>query len=53
MSEANVQIVRRIYNEGLIDRDPKRLLDHFATRTSNTSILPRPSTPVFVVGALK
>jgi ketosteroid isomerase-like protein len=31
MSEVNVQIVRRIYNEGLIDRDPKRLLDHFAT----------------------
>jgi ketosteroid isomerase-like protein len=31
MSEENVQIVRRIYKEGLIDRDPKRLLDHFAT----------------------
>jgi ketosteroid isomerase-like protein len=31
MSEENVQIVRRIYEEGLIDRDPKRLLDHFAT----------------------
>jgi hypothetical protein len=31
MSQENVQIVRRIYNEGLIDRDPKRLLDHFAT----------------------
>ncbi|HEX2344648.1 MAG TPA: nuclear transport factor 2 family protein [Vicinamibacterales bacterium] len=31
MSEENVEIVRRIYREGLIDRDPKRLLDHFAT----------------------
>jgi ketosteroid isomerase-like protein len=31
MSEENVEIVRRIYKEGLIDRDPKRLLDHFAT----------------------
>jgi ketosteroid isomerase-like protein len=31
MSEENIQIVRRIYKEGLIDRDPKRLLDHFAT----------------------
>ena len=30
MSEENVEIVRRIYTEGLIDRDPKRLLDHFA-----------------------
>jgi ketosteroid isomerase-like protein len=29
--EENVEIVRRIYKEGLIDRDPKRLLDHFAT----------------------
>jgi ketosteroid isomerase-like protein len=31
MSEENVEIVRRIYTEGLIDRDPKRLVDHFAT----------------------
>jgi ketosteroid isomerase-like protein len=31
MSEENLEIVRRIYKEGLIDRDPKRLLDHFAT----------------------
>jgi ketosteroid isomerase-like protein len=31
MSEENVEIVRRIYKEGLIDRDPKRLVDHFAT----------------------
>src|SRR3954471_5536870 len=30
MSEDNVEIVRRIYSEGLIDRDPKRLVDHFA-----------------------
>jgi ketosteroid isomerase-like protein len=30
MSEENVEIVRRIYTEGLIDRDPKRLVDHFA-----------------------
>jgi len=27
----NVEIVRRIYTERLIDRDPKRLVDHFAT----------------------
>ncbi len=26
-----MEIVRRIYREGLIDRDPKRLVDHFAT----------------------
>ncbi|HEY6639084.1 MAG TPA: nuclear transport factor 2 family protein [Solirubrobacterales bacterium] len=31
MSEENVEIVRRIYKEGLIDRNPKRLVDHFAT----------------------
>jgi ketosteroid isomerase-like protein len=31
MSEENVEIVRRIYTEGLIDRDPKRLVDDFAT----------------------
>ena len=31
MSDENVEIVRRIYREGLIDRDPKRLVDHFAT----------------------
>jgi ketosteroid isomerase-like protein len=31
MSEENVEIVRRIYRERLIDRDPKRLVDHFAT----------------------
>ena len=31
MSEENVEIVRKIYKEGLIDRDPKRLLDQFAT----------------------
>ena len=31
MSEENVEIVRRIYGEGLIDRDPKRLVDDFAT----------------------
>jgi ketosteroid isomerase-like protein len=30
MSEENVEIVRRIYKEGLIDRDPKRLVDDFA-----------------------
>jgi ketosteroid isomerase-like protein len=30
-SEENVEIVRRIYTEGLIDRDPRRLVDHFAT----------------------
>jgi ketosteroid isomerase-like protein len=27
MSQENVEIVRRIYEEGLIDRDPERLLD--------------------------
>jgi len=31
MSQNNVEIVRRIYSEGLIDRDPRRLVDHFAT----------------------
>ena len=31
MSNENVEIVRRIYAEGLIDRDPKRLVDEFAT----------------------
>ena len=31
MSEENLEIVRRIYKEGLIERDPKRLLDHFAS----------------------
>ena len=31
MSEENVEIVRRIYSEGVIDRDPKRLVDDFAT----------------------
>jgi ketosteroid isomerase-like protein len=31
MSEENVETVRRIYTEGLIDRDPKRFLDDFAT----------------------
>jgi ketosteroid isomerase-like protein len=31
MSPENVEIVRRIYKEGLIDRDPKRLVDDFAT----------------------
>lgn len=31
MSEKNVETVRRIYTEGLIDRDPKRLVDDFAT----------------------
>ena len=31
MSEENVEIVRRIYSEGLIDRDPRRLVDHFGT----------------------
>jgi hypothetical protein len=31
MSQENVELVRRIYTEALIDRDPKRLLDHFAT----------------------
>jgi ketosteroid isomerase-like protein len=30
MSPENVEVVRRIYTERLIDRDPKRLLDHFA-----------------------
>ena len=31
MSEENVEIVRRIYGEGLIDRDPRRFVDDFAT----------------------
>ena len=47
------EIVRRIYAERLIDRDPKRLLDEFASRTSNTSTPPRPSTRVLAVGGPK
>ena len=31
ISEENVETVRRIYSDGLIDRDPKRLVDHFAS----------------------
>ena len=31
MSQENVEIVRRIYDDGLIDRDPKRLIDEFST----------------------
>lgn len=31
MSEQNVEIVRGIYEDGLIDRDPKRLIHEFAT----------------------
>jgi ketosteroid isomerase-like protein len=30
VSQENVEVVRRIYTEGLIDRDPKRLVDHLA-----------------------
>jgi ketosteroid isomerase-like protein len=30
MSEENMEIVRQIYKEGLLDRDPKRLVDDFA-----------------------
>ena len=30
MSEENAEIVRRIYGEGLIDRDPKRFVNDFA-----------------------
>src|SRR5829696_2416978 len=30
MSKENLETVRRIYTEGLLDRDPKRLVDHFA-----------------------
>jgi ketosteroid isomerase-like protein len=30
MSEENLEIVRRIYEEGLIDRDPKRFVYDFA-----------------------
>jgi ketosteroid isomerase-like protein len=30
MSKENVETVRRIYDEGLIDRDPRRLVDEFA-----------------------
>ena len=48
-----MEVVRRIYTEGLIDRDPKRLVDHFAARRSSMSILPRPSTRVLVVGELR
>src|SRR5689334_14505250 len=31
MSEENVEIVRRIYEEGLLERDPKRFVHDFAT----------------------
>jgi ketosteroid isomerase-like protein len=31
VSEENVEIVRRIYGEGLIDRDPRRFVNDFAT----------------------
>jgi ketosteroid isomerase-like protein len=31
MSQENVQIVRRIYEEGLMDRDPQQLLEQLAT----------------------
>jgi ketosteroid isomerase-like protein len=31
MSQENVEILRRTYTQGLIDHDPKRLVDHFAT----------------------
>ena len=30
MSEENLETVRRIYDDGLIDRDPRRLIDEFA-----------------------
>src|SRR6185295_18298232 len=30
MSEENVEVVRRIYEERLLDRDPKRLVDDFS-----------------------
>jgi ketosteroid isomerase-like protein len=30
VSEKNLEIVRQIYTEGLIDRDPKRLVDELA-----------------------
>jgi ketosteroid isomerase-like protein len=30
-AEKNVEIVQRIYTDGLIDRDPKRLIDDFAS----------------------
>jgi hypothetical protein len=30
MSQEDVEIVRRIYREGLIDRDPKRFVADFA-----------------------
>jgi ketosteroid isomerase-like protein len=31
MSQENVEVVRRIYEERLLDRDPKRLVDDFST----------------------
>jgi ketosteroid isomerase-like protein len=31
MSQENVEVVRRIYREGLMDRDHARLVDEFAT----------------------
>ena len=48
-----MEAVRRFYTEGLIDRDPKRLVDHFAAPEIEYVNLPRPSTRVLVVGELK
>jgi ketosteroid isomerase-like protein len=31
MSEENVDVVQRIYSEGLFDRDPDRIVEEFAT----------------------
>src|SRR5215204_1109428 len=48
MSQENVQLVRHFYEDGLIDRDPEWLLE-LATPTSNTSILPMPSSRAFAM----
>jgi hypothetical protein len=45
MSEENVEIVRRIYEEGLIYRDPEGLVAELGTPDSNTSIRPTRSNP--------
>jgi hypothetical protein len=31
MSQQNVELVRRIYEDGLLDRDPERVVHEFAT----------------------
>jgi ketosteroid isomerase-like protein len=45
MSRENMDLVRRIYEEGLIYRDPEGLIAELGTRTSNTSTPPNAVEP--------